>query len=141
MVLNKYAAAILQIAITVIGGFSIIPADQVTSAAAWGLVALAAQAIITYLVPLVKGAWEAALKTGMSALIALLTVIIPFIGQGHLTPFQWSIAALAALNTVAAELGVAVRKDTATLVATPRNEVVNKPADVLPDDDGLINQG
>jgi hypothetical protein len=102
MVLNKYSAALLQIAIIVIGAYSILQ-TPVSAVAAWGLVVLAAQAVVTYLVPVLTGRWAGGFKTGAAIVIAVVGTLIPLIAQGgHLLPSQVAILILSGLNALAA---------------------------------------
>lgn len=136
MLLNKYSAALLQIAIVVIGAYSLLN-PPITAAAAWGLVVLGAQAIVTYLVPLLSGAWAGGFKTGAALVIAVIGNLIPFLGQGFwLSGTQISILVLTALNVLASELGVNLRQDAGLIDARTTNNVT-----ALPGDDGLINHG
>ena len=137
MVLNKYSAALLQIAIIVIGAYSLLQ-TPVSPAAAWGLLVLGAQAVITYLVPLLSGRWAGGFKTGASIVIAVVGTLIPLIAQGgHLLPSQWAILILSGLNALAAEIGVQIRLDTPPLI----DARVNNNVTSLPGDDGLTNNG
>jgi hypothetical protein len=136
MVLNKYSAALLQIAIIVIGAYSILQ-TPVSAIAAWGLVVLAAQAVVTYLVPVLTGRWAGGFKTGAAIVIAVVGTLIPLIAQGgHLLPSQVAILILSGLNALAAEIGVQIRLDTASTGA-----LVGHPVNTLPGDDGLANNG
>jgi hypothetical protein len=137
MVLNKYSAALLQIAIIVIGAYSILQ-TPVSAIAAWGLVVLAAQAVVTYLVPVLTGRWAGGFKTGAAIVIAVVGTLIPLIAQGgHLLPSQVAILILSGLNALAAEIGVQIRLDTASTGALVGHNNVT----TLPGDDGLANNG
>ncbi|GAA3729982.1 hypothetical protein GCM10022239_03250 [Leifsonia bigeumensis] len=117
MILNKYLAALLSIAIVLITAFVAIPDDQRTPATLWQLGILAAGAIATYLVPIVDGRWAGLLKTGAAIVAAVIGALIPLLGSGHLTVTQILVLILAGLNVLAVEVGVNVRKDDVRLAA------------------------
>lgn len=114
MILQKYAAALLQVAIIAIGAFSVIPEAELSWVSLAQIAVLVAGAGITYIVPLVDGKWQGALKTGLSAGAALVTAAIPFMVNGSITPTQAAVVALAALNAIASEIGVAMRTENYT---------------------------
>lgn len=116
MIINRYLAAILQIAIVVITGFTVLPATAfVDAAAVWatvvGLATLVVQAIATYLVPLTAGGWQAGLKVGVSVALAILGAIAQYVVAGHFTPGIVALIVLAGLNALAAQVGVSARLD------------------------------
>ena len=115
--MNKYAAALLSIAIVILTAFVALPAEQVTPAAIVQLALLGIGAIVTYLVPLATGRWTGILKTGAAIVAAILTAVLPFVLTGHITSTQIVIVVLAALNALAVEVGVQLRKDRLTLAA------------------------
>lgn len=109
--LKKYLPPLLQIAITLLGAFVIIPQDQLGWASVVQLGILFAGAVVAYLVPLLDGPWAGGLKTGMTVLIALLSGVGSYIIAGELTPVAVGLVVLGALNALATEIGVEVRKD------------------------------
>lgn len=111
MVVNKYLAALLSIGIVVLTAFVAIPEGERNPATIGQLAILALGAIVTYLVPLLESRWAGALKTGAAVAAALIAAIIPFWAEGAITAIQVAVVALAALNALAVEVGVQVRKD------------------------------
>lgn len=109
--IQKYAAALLSIAIVIITALVTIPAEQLTPTAIAQLGILAVGAIVTYLSPLLSTAWAGGLKTGAAVIAAILTGVIPFLTQGYIEPIQILVVVLAALNALAVETGVNLRLD------------------------------
>jgi len=107
---KKYAAALLPAAVILFGAVQTVIADDVVSETEGGqLIALIAGLVATYFVPLVSGVWAGALKTGAALLAAVATLVIPLV-----TGFSWTellIVGIAALNVLAVEIGVDIRKD------------------------------
>lgn len=111
MLTNKYAAAIIGIVFTVLTAFVALPESQRDPATLIGLVLVGLGAFGTYLLPLLKGGWAAALKVAAAVLAAVLSAVVPFVVTGTVTPTQWVIVALAAVNALAVQLGVDLRQD------------------------------
>lgn len=107
---QKYAAALISIALVAFAFLKTAFADTLDAAEVWQLIALVAGAVITFLVPLVPAKWSGALKTGAAVLAAVATAIVPFALQGYISPEQWTIVALALLNALGVEVGVQARK-------------------------------
>lgn len=106
---QKYAAALISIALVAFAFLKTAFADELDAAEVWQLVALVAGAVITFLVPLVPGKWAGALKTGAAALAAVATAVVPFALQGSLSYEQITVVALALLNALGVEVGVQAR--------------------------------
>ncbi|MEX1078870.1 MAG: hypothetical protein WED09_07165 [Homoserinimonas sp.] len=117
MILNKYLAALLSIGIVVLTAFIAIPEADRTPATIGQLVILALGAIVTYLVPLLESRWAGLFKTGSAVVAAVIAAAIPFLTAGGITAVQVAVVALAALNALAVEVGVQVRKDDLRLAA------------------------
>ena len=112
MILNRYAAALLSIAVVVVGAFTAIPEGQVSPTAILQLAIIAVGSVVTYLVPVVQGSkWAGVLKTGAAIIAAVLTAVVPFVNNGHITATQIGLVILAALNALAVEVGVNIRRD------------------------------
>jgi len=111
MVLQKYAAALLSIAIVVLTAFVAIPQNDLTPTALAQLGILGLGSVVTYLVPLLDKAWAGALKTGAAVIAAILAAVIPFLTTGEITMAQIAIVILAGLNALAVEVGVQIRKE------------------------------
>lgn len=107
--LRRYAAALLPALVILFGALQAAIADGIVSETEGAqLIALVAGLIATYVVPLVAGAWAGLLKTGAAILAAVATLVIPMF-----TGFSWTallIVAIAALQALATEIGVQVRK-------------------------------
>lgn len=111
MIINKYLAALLSIGIVVLTAFVAIPEGERTPTTIGQLVILALGAIVTYLVPLLRGVWAGALKTGAAVVSALIAAGLPFWVDETISATQIAVVVLAALNALAVEVGVQVRKD------------------------------
>ena len=107
---QKYAAALISIALVAFAFLKTALADSLDAAEVWQLIALVAGAVATFVLPLASGPWAGALKTGSAVLVALATAIVPFALQGTITPEQWTIVALAVLNALGVQVGVDARK-------------------------------
>jgi hypothetical protein len=119
--LAKFAPALMPMAVLILGGFQAAFADdELTSTEMWQLVALSAGAVVTFIVPLLNGAWAGALKTGANVLAAVAALVIPMLPQ-----FEWSTSAVlfivvGAIQALSAEIGVGVRLDQAKEVIDSR---------------------
>jgi hypothetical protein len=109
--IQKYAAALLTIAITVITALVAIPEAQMSPVVVIQLVIFGLGSVLTYFLPLLSGRWAAGLKTGVNVLAAILTAAIPFVQNGSITSMQIIIVILAALNALAVQVGVNLRTD------------------------------
>lgn len=118
MVINRYAAALLSILVTLVAAFAAIPADQFDATAAVQLGILAAGAVTTFFVPLVDGKWKGLLKTGAAVAAALLTAVVPLLSGAGLDATNLAVVVLAGLNALAVEVGVQIRQDTPAVAAT-----------------------
>jgi hypothetical protein len=109
--IQKYIAAIVPI-LTAAAVFlqSAFNDELLDASEVWQLVALVAGAIAIYLLPLMPGKWAGAAKTGAAIVAALATAVVPYALQGHLTPEQIMVVAIAVLNALGVEVGVQARK-------------------------------
>lgn len=112
MVLNKYAAALLSIAIAIFTALAAIPVGQRTPESLWQVALIGIGAVVTWWVPLVGIKWAGMLKTGAAVLAAVIGALIPLLITGTLTGSQWLVLGLAGLNALAVEVGVGIRRDT-----------------------------
>lgn len=117
MILNKYLVALLSIALVAVNGLQAALEGGLDLVEALQLIPVIVAAIISYLVPLVNGPWAGALKTGLTVLAAAAAAIIPFATVGFIEPSQVMIVIYAALQALAVEVGVNVRKDDLRLAA------------------------
>ena len=108
--IQKYGAALVSIALAAVVFLQTAFADRLDIAEVAQLVAIVAGAVITFLVPLLSGAWAGGLKTGAALLAAAATALAPFLITGTISPEQWMVVALAVLNVLGVELGVQARK-------------------------------
>jgi hypothetical protein len=117
--IQKYGAALISIALVAFAFLKTALADELDAAEVAQLVALVAGAVIVYFVPLLSGPWAGGLKTGSAIVAAAATALVPFLLNGGLTPEQWTIVALAVLNALGVEVGVAYRKAEIVASAPP----------------------
>ncbi len=129
---SKYQAATMGLILTVVFAVQTAITGGITAVEAWNIVALAAGAIVTYYAPLVASkntlvaAW---LKIGGAVIAAAIIVIVDALNSGLSWNAETIIAvAFAALNALAAQIGVSARVSEvkAALVSAdvPNNEVV-----------------
>lgn len=109
--MNRYAAALLSIAIVILTAFVAVPEGTQSPATIGQLVVLGCTAVVTYLVPLLDIRWAGILKTLTAVVGGVITALVPFWTAGHITTVQVAIVVLAALNAVAVEVGVQLRLD------------------------------
>lgn len=114
MISNRYAAAALSILITVVGAVAALNAFSWPILIQLGI--LTVTSFTTYFLPLARGRWQAALKTGTEVIGAILAAIVPYAITGHITGPQVAIVLLAALKALGTEIGVQSRVLTPTPV-------------------------
>jgi hypothetical protein len=107
--INQILAGLLTLAITLITAATVVPEgawnDPYTL---WQFGALAVSSIAAVFLPIAKGGWAGALKTGSAAILAGIGALLPLI-NGVFGVTQWLLVILAVLNAVAVELGVYAR--------------------------------
>lgn len=120
MILQKYFAALLSIAIVVLSALLAIPSGRIDAGAAVQLVSVGVAAIVTYLTPLVNISWKGILKTGAAVIAAIISILYPIAYMhGIPTGTQIALMVLAALNALGVEMGVQIRTDTSELLVNP----------------------
>lgn len=119
MLQTKYLVAAVGIALALLNAFQIAISGGITDAEVWQIVVVAAGVGISIVVPLVKGPWAGALKTGFAALGAVAAALVPLFVEGHgPTPEQWFTVAIAGVSAIAIQIGVSVRVDTIKAAAS-----------------------
>lgn len=123
MVINKYLAGLLTLAITLLTAFVAVPATAwADPAVVWQFAALVVSSITAIFLPLASGPWAGALKTGSAVVLAGIGALLPLLG-GDFGALQWGLLGIAILNALAVELGVGVRIDSAKdIIITPAKE-------------------
>jgi hypothetical protein len=114
--IQKYAAAFLTLAVTVLTAISVLPDPTITLDVALQLGLLTVGTIGTLFLPLLQGAWAGGLKTGINIFTALLSALVPltgYINSGKFETAQLILVLIAVLNAVLSELGVYTRLDQA----------------------------
>lgn len=109
--LQKYATPILSFLLFLLGALRAADAAGFDRAAQIQLVVLFIGAVATFFVPLVRGPWAGAIKTGLAIIAALLVLAAPYIVQGYISNSQLILFGLAAVNAVATQLGIVIRLD------------------------------
>lgn len=125
--LTKYAPAIIQFAIVLVGALAQLT-GRITFVDALQLIPLAANAVLVYFVPLFGPAARSGWKTGVAVLGALAAAGIPFAATGHITGTQVAVVILAGLQVLGAHVGVQIRNDGTSGGVTPAPEVPVPPA-------------
>jgi len=114
---QKYAAALIPLAILVLAGIPAVQADPDNLSVWLPFVVLVLGAVGTWAVPLFPTGWQGRAKIGVSAIAAAVSAVLPF-----LLPTGWNpetsipLLLIAILNATATALGVTIR--TEPLVAT-----------------------
>jgi hypothetical protein len=116
-VLARYAPAITQLAITLIGALVVLR-GPLTLAAALQLVPLAANVVLVYFVPLFGVNARSGWKTGVAVAVAIAAAAIPFATVGHITGGQALVVIFAGLQALGAHIGVQIRNGAASAVET-----------------------
>jgi hypothetical protein len=110
--LQRYAPSVLSFLVLVVGGLQAVVAEgPVTWVALAQLAVLTATSATTWLVPLAGPRWRGAAKVGLEILGAVVTLALPFIAAGGITPAEALLVAVAVIKVVASQLGVAIRLD------------------------------
>lgn len=110
-VAQRYAPALLSLAVLLLGGY------QALAAAGYGLAdvlqfaVLATTTITTFAVPLLAARYAGWLKVGLEGLGVLATALIPFVVDGHIDRTQIVVILIAIVKAFAAHWGVAIRTD------------------------------
>lgn len=118
-VFQHFAAALLPFFILVIGASQTILKAPLNwnDLLVFALIVLGA--IATYIVKLVNGSWQGALKTGIAILTTVLTALLPFILPGGFDPkVNVPLIIVAVLNALATEFGVQIRTTAPPVVVT-----------------------
>jgi hypothetical protein len=116
-VLAKYSSSLIQIAIVLVAALAQLT-GRVTLVDALQLLALGANALLVYLVPLFGTAMRSGWKTGVAVLGALVAAGVPFATTGHITGSQIAVVLLAGLQVLGAHVGVQIRNDAAGVTDT-----------------------
>lgn len=132
----KYAPAIIQIAIVLVGALAQL-SGRITLVDALQLIPLFANAFLVYLVPLFGAAMRSGWKTGVAVLGALVAAGIPFAAVHHITAAQIAVVLLAGLQALGAHIGVQIRNE-ATTAASFVNSAGSTTATEPPTDTTLL---
>lgn len=111
MTLNKYTVAILQLVILMIAALQAALAEGLSVIEVWQLVGLFIANVGVYIVKVLPSGWAAALKVGVAVAGAIVTAVIPLV-NGYWNAEAFIIVLLAAVSAFAAQFGVDVRVDT-----------------------------
>lgn len=112
MVINKYLAGLLTVAVLFLTAFQAALQGGIDAVEAWQLAGVAVGAIVTVFVPITPGKWAASLKVIGAVIGAVIAAIIP-LALGEWSTEALTIVALAALNALVVQLGVNMRVDAA----------------------------
>lgn len=115
MVVNKYLAGLLAVAVVFLTAFQAALSEGITATEAWQLAGLFVGAFVTTFVPILEKGWAAGLKVAGAVLGAAIAALVPLVSS------EWNastitIVVLAVINTLAVQLGVNVRVDSARQV-------------------------
>lgn len=115
--LARYAAALLQIATTLVGAFVLLPDDtfaggfRLWAPASLGLLIVALGAVGTYWVPLLGARESAILKVSVAIAAGVAGALVDFIAAGIVTPTSIGFLVLAILNGLSTQIGANIRKE------------------------------
>lgn len=109
---TKYLVAFVGIAAAILTALQTSIVGGITPTEAWQLAAVIAGVGISIAVPLVRGPWAGALKTGFAVLGAIGATVAPFFVDGALpSPEQWVTVGIAVVNAIGIQVGVSIRTD------------------------------
>lgn len=114
---NKFATALLQVALVALTAWQAIANAPLDIAVLIQLGVTILGATVVYLVPLFSGVWAGLWKTGVAIVTAGAVALVPFLTQGDITWQNWIVVGGAALTALATEVGVQVRMSTAEHVS------------------------
>lgn len=124
--LSKYAPALIQFAIVLVGAFAQI-SGHITLVDALQLIPLAVNAFTVYFARLFGTAMRSGWKTGAAVVGALAAAAIPFATTHHITGAQVAIVILAGLQVLGAHIGVQIRNAAAApAVAAPASDFADE---------------
>lgn len=112
MIINRWMAGLLTLAIVALTGWQAVLPEGVTATEGWQFAGLVAASVASIGVPLLEGKWAAGLKVAMAVLGAAFAALVPLATGGY-TPDAWVVVGLAVLNAAAVQLGVGIRADSA----------------------------
>lgn len=108
-IISKYGAAIFSFAITLL---TIVSSLKDTSfASLFQLIPLIITSLLVLIVPLIKGPWAGAIKTGIEIIGVIAVLLIPYVVAGTITVPQLLVVGVAILKAVATQLGIIIRLD------------------------------
>ena len=125
--LAKYAPAIIQLAIVLVGALAQLT-SHITLVDGLQLIPLAANVVGVYFLPLLGAAQRSGWKTGLAVVGALVAAGIPFAANHAITGAQVAIVILAGLQALGAHVGVQIRNDAATFAVSTAGVVTPAPA-------------
>lgn len=123
MILSKFLVAFIQLAVLVVAALQAALIDGLTEVEVYQLAGLLVGGIVTYFAPLLQNGWAAALKVIGAVLGAVIAAIIPLLA-GEWTASSVLIVVLAGLNTLAVQIGVDVRVQSAVKAIVKEGPVV-----------------
>lgn len=113
---TRYLAALLPVAIIVIGGLQSVLDNPTNWAVILQFALLVIGTAVAYVVKVVPTGWQGRLKTGAQIVTVILTALVPFILPGGFDPsVNATLIVVAVLNALATEFGVQVRNDAGTI--------------------------
>jgi hypothetical protein len=140
-IFQRYAAAFLPFLIIVIGASQTVIAHPKDVASDVTFFLLVLGNILSFIVPLLKTAWQGGAKTGIAIVTVVVAAVLPFLLPTGFQPgVSIPIIVVAVLNAVAIEFGVQIRTAPTDLppvktapplvvnVVTPSSPVTPPPA-------------
>lgn len=113
MTLNRYSAALFAFALALVGAIVAIPAGSFDWKAGIQLGILGITTASTLGLPLVGVRWRASLKVLAAVFLTVLSALTPLIVGGEYNHVTIGLIVLSVLQVVSAQLGVAIRQDSA----------------------------
>jgi hypothetical protein len=124
--LQRFAPSLLTFLVLVVGGLqAAVSQGPITPLVGAQLAVLSITTFTTWLVPLLDIKWRGGFKTGLELVGVAITVALPFIANGTITPAEALLVAVAVIKAGAAELGVQIRTDPKVVTADPVTQVFN----------------
>lgn len=116
-VLQKYAPALGTFLVLILGAVQQIVGHPFTLVVGLQFASLALGSALAILVPLVKGPWAGAAKTGVEVILTGIALVLPYAITGNITSPEVILVVIGLVKAFATQIGVVIRADDAVASA------------------------
>lgn len=124
-VLQKYGPSLFTFAVLVLGSLQALLNTNLSPVTLLQFAALVIGSALTYLLPIVPGAWQGVLKVGAELVLTAIALVLPYVLTGQITKAQIILVITGVVKALATQVGVALRTDAALTSAAAPVNVVN----------------